>query len=187
MVCSRVNCGERATALLLYDPRGAEAWLRDRDPIGDRSQGITLCGGHADRATVPVGWTLTDERSPVYSGISAPLVDISGRSTDVRPDVASGGDDAMTDVTDDADADAPADVDEPVEGGEEAVSATDDVAGPTPDDGGGPAGDDTRPDADVLTLWADQPAESEEAGGSHDGSGPQSPLLARAFRAAHRQ
>ena len=69
MVCSRVNCGERATALLLYDPRGAEAWLRDRDPIGDRSQGIILCGGHADRATVPLGWTLTDERSPVRSAI----------------------------------------------------------------------------------------------------------------------
>jgi hypothetical protein len=186
MVCSRVNCGERATALLLYDPRGAEAWLRDRDPIGDRSQGIILCGGHADRATVPLGWTLTDERSPVYSGISAPLVDISDHSADIRPDVVSDAVGATIDVTDHADVGAPADAVEPVEDVEELPSAAD-VADFAADAAGDPATEDSGPDADVLTLWADQPADSEEAEEAHDGSGPQSPLLARAFRAAHRQ
>lgn len=61
--CARTSCAQQACVLLAFDPRGARAWLRD---LGDANpaMGLMLCGDHAETTTVPMSWTLIDERSP---------------------------------------------------------------------------------------------------------------------------
>lgn len=172
MVCSRVDCAERAAALLVYDPRGAAAWLRDRDPVGDRGQAITLCSDHADRASVPVGWTLTDERSPMFTAAPEPIVDVT-TAPEIRDEPASPGPGDDEPIVEPAAGDRTA-----------ATDALPDIS-PAASASASASYADTASsvsdvDAEVLTLWADQPS------GERDPHSPQSPLLARAFRAAHR-
>ena len=60
--CAHMLCGEPATAVLLFDPRVATAWLVDVD--GASPTGLRICAGHADRFRAPVGWVLSDQRTP---------------------------------------------------------------------------------------------------------------------------
>lgn len=62
-------CREPATALLLFDPRVATAWLVDADDAPPT--GLPMCRSHADRFRPPVGWALSDQRSPVEDGLVA--------------------------------------------------------------------------------------------------------------------
>ncbi len=62
MYCDRVSCENVATVMLLFRPSETSAWLHDYDPTS-RILGITLCIDHANRVTVPTGWTITDERA----------------------------------------------------------------------------------------------------------------------------
>ena len=55
-------CREPATALLLFDPRVATAWLVNAE--GTAPRGLPMCTSHADRFRPPVGWVLSDQRSP---------------------------------------------------------------------------------------------------------------------------
>lgn len=209
MVCSRVDCAERATALLVYDPRSAAAWMRDRDPVADRGQGISFCGVHADRATVPMGWTLTDERSPAFTAPpeaveliragSSAAGSAGGDADDVAdPSAPNAADEKNADIAVDAIASEAADggiagevddgtatdgdTDEDVDVGE---SPAETAAGETSVETA--AGETPVDSADVLTLWADHPADPYHVrGGDGEPALPESPLLARAFRAAHR-
>ncbi len=61
--CARVSCGKRASAILLIGARELAAHLVDiheERGIG----GVPLCRAHADAVVVPLGWTLSDSRSP---------------------------------------------------------------------------------------------------------------------------
>lgn len=62
VVCSRPGCTEVAVATFHFSPATLEAWLGDLDH-DPRSIGQHLCSIHADRVSVPSGWTLTDDRT----------------------------------------------------------------------------------------------------------------------------
>ncbi len=48
-----------------YDYAAAKVWLDDADEAFVRGRDYPLCEAHAASLTPPVGWTLTDSRSPV--------------------------------------------------------------------------------------------------------------------------
>ena len=50
-------------ATFVFSPGQLIAWLGDLD-TDRRSLGHHLCDTHANRLSVPKGWTLTDERTP---------------------------------------------------------------------------------------------------------------------------
>ena len=60
--CAHMLCPEPATALLLFDARVTAAWLLDLE--GRAWRGLPMCSAHADRFRPPVGWVLSDQRSP---------------------------------------------------------------------------------------------------------------------------
>lgn len=60
--CAHMLCPEPATALLLFDARVTAAWLVDLE--GRAWRGLPMCAAHADRFRPPVGWILSDQRSP---------------------------------------------------------------------------------------------------------------------------
>lgn len=66
--CARMNCEERATVLMAYDPRNARAWLRDLTD-GHPSLGLALCSWHAASTSVPMGWECIDERRGMRFGL----------------------------------------------------------------------------------------------------------------------
>jgi len=61
--CVRPGCGAPAEATLTYHYVSRTAWL---DKIADEHEPASydLCAQHADRFTVPVGWTREDRRRP---------------------------------------------------------------------------------------------------------------------------
>ena len=189
-LCDRVTCHREATVVLLFDPRLTSAWLGDID-LDSRTVGIGLCLDHANRVTVPAGWTLTDERSgtnrvaggtkdqpkkrsraggavPVSDANDAPLrlatVTPIPESRDVEPDP-----EATIEV--DAEPDEPDDDDDAVD-----AAAADAVQDDGADDADEP---DAEPD-DVAepTLWSEDQPENLRVDKS-------TPMLSRAFRAAH--
>lgn len=60
--CAHMLCPEPATALLLFDARVTAAWLVDLE--GKAWRGLPMCAAHANRFRPPVGWILSDQRSP---------------------------------------------------------------------------------------------------------------------------
>ncbi len=69
--CSRPGCQRSPTATLTYDYAAQTASL-DRLAAPHPMQ-YDLCDQHAERLSVPVGWSLVDNR------ILAPVLDIAGR------------------------------------------------------------------------------------------------------------
>jgi hypothetical protein len=59
--CVRLGCRDAAVAGVALDPAHQRVWIADL-PADDPLY-IGLCHAHADRLTVPVGWSLLDERS----------------------------------------------------------------------------------------------------------------------------
>ncbi len=57
----RPGCDHDAATRLTYDPIGCEVWLDDLAERVGRHQEI--CSMHAERLTVPRGWSLSDRRS----------------------------------------------------------------------------------------------------------------------------
>lgn len=57
----RPGCDRDAATRLTYDPIGCEVWLDDLAERVGRHQEI--CALHAERLTVPRGWSLSDRRS----------------------------------------------------------------------------------------------------------------------------
>lgn len=58
-MCSRPDCAERGVARALIEPRECRIIIDRR--VDDAGAAI-LCVAHADRVTVPKGWTLDDRR-----------------------------------------------------------------------------------------------------------------------------
>jgi hypothetical protein len=59
-LCQRPGCTGAAAAVLVIDVGRRLAVIAD---AGDRRRGVELCDRHADRITVPVGWTRSDRRA----------------------------------------------------------------------------------------------------------------------------
>lgn len=70
-LCGRVGCGDPAACVLLMATQECHAWLVGTDHDFS-AEGVALCATHADRITVPLGWTLTDERPPARSKARKP-------------------------------------------------------------------------------------------------------------------
>ena len=60
--CVRPGCGAIAEATLTYHYASRTAWLDDFEDEPDPST-YELCGLHADRFTVPLGWNREDRRA----------------------------------------------------------------------------------------------------------------------------
>ena len=67
-ICSRPDCAERAVARVLIEPTECRIVVDRRVELAGAA---ILCVGHADRVTVPKGWTLDDRRddSPRLFGV----------------------------------------------------------------------------------------------------------------------
>ena len=71
----RPGCDRGAAARLTYDPVGCEVWLDDLAERVGRHQEI--CTLHAERLTVPRGWTLSDRRSDEPTMFVAPAAPVA--------------------------------------------------------------------------------------------------------------
>ncbi|MDH3753677.1 MAG: DUF3499 family protein [Acidimicrobiia bacterium] len=173
-LCDRIGCEGAATVFLLFDPRAADAWLRDIDD-DTRTAAISLCVSHANRVTVPNGWTLTDERVP--GNRLAPASRAAAAPRAVR----------TLRLADEPEARAP-EVDEPHADEPEADEL--EARAPEADEAEAEA-DEAEADEPVVerpTLWSD-----DESHDPHDDDrtpeplrvDESTPLLSRAFRAAH--
>ena len=69
--CAHPGCGRPVAAILSYDYANRVAWLDQ--PTTDDVPGWALCGAHAGRQRVPVGWELQDRRPPSLS-VVPPIV-----------------------------------------------------------------------------------------------------------------
>ena len=197
MYCDRVSCENVATVMLLFRPSETSAWLHDYDPTS-RTLGITLCIDHANRVTVPTGWTITDERA------SGNRLVTETRHMRVEPSEESDID-TETEAFEDMDdfdqtlaeelvaTPAVAEVDEPVTDENEvaAVVAPIHSANTSSDDDGRPTLWDQDADgADDVDALHDESFDDQDD--DDEGDLPpslrvdsSSPLLSRAFRAAH--
>jgi len=72
-LCSRPGCASAASATMAYDYSGRTVWLDDLEPEVDPNL-YDLCPAHADRLSVPQGWTRTDRRvsavRPLFSRVA---------------------------------------------------------------------------------------------------------------------
>ncbi len=60
-----VRCGAPAAAVMAFNYGEAQVWVEDLAETGPLGAAYALCEMHANRVSVPVGWSLTDERHPV--------------------------------------------------------------------------------------------------------------------------
>ena len=61
-LCDRPACGTAATACLTFQYANRRVWLDDLSPDPEPAM-IELCAYHADRVSVPVGWSGEDRRA----------------------------------------------------------------------------------------------------------------------------
>jgi len=55
-----------------FDYAERSMWISDIDVVTDAGAGYPLCARHAAKLSAPVGWTLTDRRSPMARLFSVP-------------------------------------------------------------------------------------------------------------------
>ncbi len=55
-----------------FDYSERAMWISDLEMAFDLGTGYPLCAKHAARLSAPVGWTLTDRRSPMARLFSVP-------------------------------------------------------------------------------------------------------------------
>ena len=62
--CARPDCHQVASTTLSYEYETSTVWIGH---LSDEAHPMThdLCGGHADRMSVPRGWQLRDRRDVV--------------------------------------------------------------------------------------------------------------------------
>ncbi|MCP3995044.1 MAG: DUF3499 family protein [bacterium] len=70
MTCTR--CTSPADSVMSFDYPDRSMWLSDVDEFRDIGASYPLCAGHAARLSAPVGWTLTDRRSPMARLFAVP-------------------------------------------------------------------------------------------------------------------
>lgn len=92
--CAHMLCPESATALLLFDARVTAAWLMDFE--GRAWRGLPMCSAHANRFRPPVGWVLSDQRSPSRprrsAGEGSPASEPAASGAESADDSGSGDD-----------------------------------------------------------------------------------------------
>ena len=71
-LCDRPACGAAATACLTFQYANRKVWLDDIPDDPDPSM-IELCTYHADRVSVPVGWSGDARRAVEPPAVSEPL------------------------------------------------------------------------------------------------------------------
>ncbi len=178
-LCGRVGCGEPAATVLLMAPQDTQAWLVGLDHVSAR-EGVALCPDHADRISVPLGWSLTDDRAPAKAkrkrrkkpsqAVTEPVDEAyiePERQFLVDPEPAASS------ATDAGHPSASPGVDEATDGAAASSPRLSVVAG---EDDPGDISQDGPPDSDEHgqgALWPD-PAEHEPD--------ETTPLLKRAFR-----
>src|SRR5437764_14819809 len=83
--CVRPGCGAPAGATLTYHYASRTAWL---DHLGAEAEpsSYELCGLHADRFTVPLGWNREDRRAR-NAPLPAPIPPDRGQGPAERDDV----------------------------------------------------------------------------------------------------
>jgi hypothetical protein len=199
MYCDRVSCENVATVMLLFRPSETSAWLHDYDPTS-RTLGITLCIDHANRVTVPTGWTITDERASgnrLVTETRHMRVEPS-EEADTEPEAVEDMDDfdqtpAEERVTTPAVAEVD-EIDEPVADENEVAAVVTPIhsANTSSDDDGRPTLWDQDADGDDADDVDATHGESSDDQDDDDGDLPpslrvdsSSPMLSRAFRAAH--
>ena len=71
--CDRPACGAPAVATLTFHYGGRTAWL---DELIDNKEPATydLCGQHADRLRVPMGWAREDRRQSSVRSLFQPPI-----------------------------------------------------------------------------------------------------------------
>ncbi len=60
-----VRCSAPATAVMAFNYPEGKVWVDDLAGDGPVTPGYAMCEAHAERVSPPVGWTLTDLRTPV--------------------------------------------------------------------------------------------------------------------------
>jgi hypothetical protein len=83
--CDRMGCSAPATVVFGADPPRMIVVMQLVDPttLGDLRPGI-LCAEHADRMTVPIGWTLDDQRESTLRLFRVPSATPRPRRTTPR-------------------------------------------------------------------------------------------------------
>lgn len=66
--CAKLRCRSRASATVTLRYEDREVVVGELAPEPDPTL-VDLCGEHADRLTPPLGWRITDTRSPVPAAI----------------------------------------------------------------------------------------------------------------------
>jgi len=93
--CARPACGGSATTTLSYDYANATVWIEPLHAVG-HPMNHDLCERHAERLSVPRGWTLVDGRADAVATLVedgqphapvAPATDAWDPSGTVQPDV----------------------------------------------------------------------------------------------------
>jgi hypothetical protein len=68
--CTR--CADPAESVMSFDYSSRAMWLDDIPADGDPGSAYPLCAVHAVRMSPPLGWTLTDRRSPMARLFAVP-------------------------------------------------------------------------------------------------------------------
>ncbi len=165
--------------LLVFDPRQTWARLYDYDPA-DRRVGISLCAAHGDAVSVPAGWTIVDDRSPVphLASVRPDTVPEIGADTEPEPHTGPDPDPDPHDELDDV---------RPI------TAAGGSGSSPTLWSGEEPVADPAAPAAPAAASADAEAAGAVDADDATDERDPgddldvdeSTPLLSRAFRAAH--
>ncbi len=173
--CARLSCGLAAAASVQFNADLAQVVIID---LSDTTVGIPLCHDHTRTRTPPVGWTLIDARTGVRQGVmldtpstaepDAPPVDGSGPGN--RPSLRRPLDrgfvwERVGDSSDGA-----------TSAGDTTVGST--TVGSTVERAPAEA-------ANSVDEPNHKPGSGDEGQDNEPLDGPTSPLLSRAFRAAH--
>ncbi|MGA9598424.1 MAG: DUF3499 family protein [Acidimicrobiia bacterium] len=70
MRCTR--CASPAESVMSFDYATRAMWLTDISSSLEPGTGYPMCALHAARLGAPVGWTLTDRRSPMARLFAVP-------------------------------------------------------------------------------------------------------------------
>jgi len=71
-LCARPACSQPAAATLYYDYDASNAWV-EQLAVEPYPAGYDLCAAHAERLTVPQGWTRTDRRRTAHDNGTTPF------------------------------------------------------------------------------------------------------------------
>jgi hypothetical protein len=75
-LCTRSGCGQAAVVTLTFEYATRQVWLSEFVG-GNPTNSYALCGDHAGRLTVPLGWEKRDMRGGEVAAGTATAIDLS--------------------------------------------------------------------------------------------------------------